>query len=159
MEAIIEHVSDYELQRGKPIPTTTHAIIQSNLVFELRNHYHQQYRILSELTLDTPPNGSTPDVVIYPFFEADFTKEYPARRTDAPLITVEIQSPSQSLDEMVDKANVYFDFGVKSCWIVQPRIKGIFVFSQPNQYLFFHHDDVLQDPNFDIKLSLSNVFV
>lgn len=159
MEAVFEQISEYERERGKPMPTTPHAIIQSNLVFELRTRYRQQYRILSELTLDTPPNGSTPDVVIYPFFAADFTKEYPARRTDAPLITVEIQSPSQSLDEMVDKANMYFAFGVKSCWIVQPRIEGIFVFGQPNQYQFFHHDDTLKDSHFEIELSLSDVFV
>ncbi|MBC8153539.1 MAG: Uma2 family endonuclease [Bacteroidetes bacterium] len=159
MEAVIEQLSEYELERGKPMPTTPHAIIQSNIVFELRSRYPQQYRILSELTLDTPSNGSTPDVVIYPFFKADFTKEYPARRSDAPLVTVEIQSPSQSLDEMVDKANVYFTFGVKSCWIVQPRIEGIFVFDQPNQYHFFHHNDTLKDLNFDIELSLSGVFI
>ena len=157
MEAVLD-VSEYERERGKPMPNTTHAIIQSNLVFELRSRYNEQYRALSELTLDTPPNGSTPDVVIYPFFEADFTKEYPARRSDAPLVTVEIQSPSQSLDEMVDKAEIYFEFGAKSCWIIQPRIEGIFVFDQPNHYQFFHHDDVLVDPNFDIKLSLAAIF-
>lgn len=158
MELSIEQLSEYELERGKPMPTTPHAIIQSNLVFEFRIHYPQQYRALSELTLDTPPNGSTPDVVVYPFFEVDFTKDYPARRTDAPLITVEIQSPSQSLDEMVDKANVYFNFGVKSCWIVQPRIEGVFVYDQPNRYQFFHHDDILQDPNFPIEINLAAIF-
>lgn len=159
MEATLEQISDYEPERNKPMPTTPHAIIQSNLVFELRSRYPGQYRALSELTLDTPPNGSTPDVVVYPFFEADFTQEYPARRTDAPLLTVEIQPPSQSLDEMVDKANVCFAFGVKSCWIVQPRIKGIFVFSEPNQCQFFHHNDTLKDPHFDIELNLSTVFM
>lgn len=158
MEAVVEQRSDYELERGKPMPTTPHAIIQSNIVFELRSRYQRQYRALSELTLDTPPNGSTPDVVVYPFFEADFTKEYPARRTDAPLITVEIQSPSQSLDEMVDKANIYFAFGVKSCWIVQPRVEGIFVFDRPNHYQYFHHGDTLRDPNFAIELPLPAVF-
>jgi len=158
MEALIEQPSEYELERGKPIPTTPHAIIQSNLVFELRSRYGKQYRALSELTLDTPPNGSTPDVVVYPFFEASFSKEYPARRTDAPLITVEIQSPSQSLDEMVDKAIIYFAFGVKSCWIIQPRIEGVFVFNQPSQYEFFHHDDLLIDSATGVELELKKVF-
>ena len=137
---------------------TTHAIIQSNLVFELRRKYSQAFRTLSELTLDTPPNGSTPDVLIYPFFEVDFAAEYPSKRTDAPLVTIEIQSPSQSLDEMVDKAAVYFQFGVKSCWIIQPRVKGIFVFDRLNHYQYFHHDDTLKDPNLDLELSLSTIF-
>ena len=98
------------------MPNLHHGVIQANLIFELRRKYSQAFRTLSELTLDTPPNGSTPDVLIYPFFEVDFAVEYPSKRTDAPLVTIEIQSPSQSLDEMVDKAAVYFQFGVKSCW-------------------------------------------
>ncbi|MGA0560358.1 Uma2 family endonuclease [Larkinella sp. VNQ87] len=158
MEATVDQPSSYELERGKPMPDTIHAAIQANLVVELKSRYRQAYRILSELTLDTPPNGSTPDVVIYPFFEVDFTIEYPAKRSDAPLVTIEIQSPSQSLDEMINKANSYFAFGVKSCWIVQPRIKGIFVFDRPNSYQFFHHDDVLKDPNLNIELSLAGIF-
>ncbi|GAA4406486.1 hypothetical protein GCM10023187_25980 [Nibrella viscosa] len=158
METAVHQLSQYELERGKPMPNTTHSIIQSNLIVALKNLYKQQYRILSELTLDTPPNGSTPDVVIYPYFDADFTIEYPARRSDPPLVTIEIQSPSQSLDEMIDKANIYFEFGVKSCWIVQPRIKAIFVFDQPNHYHFFHYDDILRDPNLNIELPLSTIF-
>ena len=158
MEATVDQLSQYELERGKPMPNTTHSIIQSNLVVELRRRYQRQYRILSELTLDTPPKGSTPDVVIYPYFEVDFTAEYPAKRSDAPFVTIEIQSPSQSLDEMVDKANVYFEFGVKSCWIVQPRIKAVFVFDRANHYQFFHYDDTLHDPNLSIELALSVIF-
>lgn len=158
MEATIDQLSAYELERGKPMPNTTHAIIQSNLIFELRTRYHPQYRVLSELTLDTIPKGSTPDVVVCPYFEIDFTLEYPARSADAPLVTIEIQSPSQSLDEMVDKVIVYFKFGVKSCWIVQPRIKAIFVFDQPNHYQFFHYDDVLKDLISGIEIPLSTVF-
>ena len=62
------------------------------------------------------------------------------------------------MDEMVDKANVYFAFGVKSCWIVQPRIEGVFVYDQPDRYKFFHHDDILQDSNFNIVINLAAVF-
>lgn len=145
------------------MPNTTHSIIQSNLIVELRSRYHRQYRILSELTLDTLPKGSTPDVVIYSYFEINFTVEYPAKRSDAPLVCIEIaepplRSPSQSLDEMVDKANVYFEFGVKSCWIVQPRIKAVFVFDRPNHYQFFHYDDTLHDSNLGIEVPLPVVF-
>lgn len=145
------------------MPNATHAVIQSNLIYELRSRYRLQYRVLSELTLDTPPRGSTPDVVIYPYFDIDFTLEYPARRSEPPFVTIEItgppsRSPSQSLDEMVDKAVIYFEFGVKSCWIIQPRIKAIFVFDRPNHYLFFHYDDILKDPVSTIELPLSTVF-
>ncbi len=150
--------SDYEMERNKPMPSTLHAAVQSNLVFEFKANYRETYRVFSEITLDTAPNASTPDVAVYPFVSLDFTKEYPAKRTDAPLLVIEIQSPSQSFDEMLDKTEVYFAFGVQSCWIVQPRLKGIFVFEKPNQYDFFHHEDVLRIPALGIEMHLTKIF-
>ncbi len=59
---------------------------------------------------------------------------------------------------MVDKVNIYFDFGVTSCWVVQPRIKAIFVFDRPNHYQFFRYDDTLRDPNLNIEIQLPLIF-
>ncbi len=150
--------SNYELERGKPMPNLYHGLIQANLSFELKTAYRQQYLVASEVTLDTQPQGSTPDLVLYPMQTIDMGVEIPARQTVPPLLTVEIQSPSQSLDEMVDKANVYFGFGAVSCWIVQPRIKAVLVFTRPDQYRFFHYDDRLHDSNLNISLDLTAIF-
>jgi hypothetical protein len=94
----------YELERGKPMPTLTHGAIQANLGFELKLNYGAAYRIASEVALATVPEGTTPDVVLYPARVLNFTNE-PARQTDAPLLTVEIQSPSQTVEEMVEKTS------------------------------------------------------
>lgn len=144
MEAVVESLSDYESERGKPIPNLTHGAIQANLIIQLAIHHPNQYRIASEVSLATQPDGSTPDVVLYPLMLLGFGDE-PAKRTDAPLLCIEIQSPSQGLEQMVDKTEVYFQFGVRSCWIVVPAVKGIFVYDQPGQYQFFHHGDMLHD--------------
>ncbi len=80
----IELFSDYELERGKPVPDTIHAAIQSNLGFELKLNYRDTYRTLSELSLATIPDGTTPDLAIYPAFTLDY-KHRKAKRTDAPL--------------------------------------------------------------------------
>ena len=154
----LKQLSDYERERNKPKPNLYHGLIQANLSFELKTAYRQRYLVASEVTLDTQPQGSTPDLVLYPAQTIDMGIEIPARQTAPPLLTVEIQSPSQSLDEMVDKANVYFGFGTASCWIVQPRIKAILVFTRPDQYSFFHHDDRLHDSNLNIDLDLSAIF-
>ena len=91
MEAVIEQPLSYELERGKPMPNLSHGAIQANLVFELKN----AYRIASEVTLATQPDGTTPDVVVYPVMLLGFGDEQD-KRTDAPLVCIEIQSPSQS---------------------------------------------------------------
>ncbi len=149
--------SPYELERGKPMPNLTHGAIQANVIFELKLNYGASYRIASEVALATVPDGTTPDVVVYPARPLNFVNEL-ARQPDAPLLTVEIQSPSQSNDEMVDKTLQYFAFGVQSCWVVFPALKGVAVYSAPGVYDFFYGDDVLKDPNLAIEIDLKKVF-
>ena len=139
------------------MPDTLHAAIQMNLGFEIKTRYRDQFRVLSEVALATLPDGTTPDVVVYPNFKLDYVHRS-SKRTDAPLVSIEIQSPSQSLEFMVDKTAVYFDFGVKSCWVVLPSIKAIMVYTEPGRYLFFHDEDTLTDPNVGIELPLISVF-
>lgn len=157
MKAVIEQLPDYELERGKPIPDTIHGAIQSNLSFELQLHYRQTYRILSELSLATEPDGTTPDLAVYPNFPLDFDNRT-AKRTEAPLLCIEIQSSSQSLEQMVDKTAVYFAFGVRSCWVVAPAVKGIFVYDRPGHYHFFYDTETLRDSTLNIELDLAAVF-
>ena len=157
MEATVDQLSPYELERGKPMPDTIHAAIQANLVFELKFRYRDAYRGLSELSLATIPDGTTPDIAIYPAFSLDY-EHRTAKRSDAPLACIEIQSPSQSNEEMVDKTSIYFDFGVKSCWIVVPAMKGIFVYDRLGHYTYFHGDDTVHDVNLNIEIPLSTVF-
>ena len=158
MEAILEQdVSAYERERNKPMPTLLHGAIQANLIIQTAMAYPNRFRIASEVLLDTKPVGSTPDVVLYPLTELDF-KHDPSRRSDAPLLIVEIQSASQSTKEMVEKLDAYFDFGVFSCWIVVPDIQAILVYDSPIHYEFFHSDAVLMDQKLAIELNLKEVF-
>ena len=157
MEATLETLSAYEIERGKPMPDTIHAAIQTNLGFELRTKYREQFRILSELSLATMPDGTTPDLALYPAFMLDYDHRQ-ARRTDPPLLCIEIQSPSQSPEEMVAKTEVYFRFGVQACWIVQPAMQCVFVYEQPGRFKVFYGDDVLRDEKLGIELPLAAVF-
>ena len=95
--------------------------------------------------------------MLYPFGELDF-KNDPARQTDAPLLVIEIQSPSQSTKDMVVKLEPYFYFGVKSCWIVAPDLRAVLVYDNPFNYAFFHHTEVLNDQKLNIQISLPEVF-
>lgn len=162
MELLVEtvesnEISEYEKERGKPMPTYIHGAIQSNLLFELRLKYQDKLRVLSEVTLATQPLGSTPDLLLYPQQALDF-KNDPARREDAPLLVIEIQSASQSTKEMVEKLEPYFDFGVKSCWIVIPTLQAILVYDSPTHYEFYHEDEILEDKTLNIEIDLKKVF-
>jgi hypothetical protein len=112
--------------------------------------------------LATKPDGSTPDVVLYPSMTLDY-KNDPSRRTDAPLLAVEIHRnagsvTSQSTKDMVTKLEPYFYLGVPSCWIVIPDIQAILVYDSPFHYTFFHENDILKDTVLNIDIHLDKVF-
>lgn len=162
MEALVaspaeSELSAYELERGKPMPTLLHGALQANLIVQIAVNYPTQFRVASEVALATSPQASTPDLVLYPAGALDY-KNDPSKRTDAPLLVIEIQSPSQSSKDMTDKLEPYFYFGVKSCWIVVPDFRGVFVYHNPFQYQFFHDDDPVQDPTLGIELDLKRIF-
>ena len=162
MELLVEigeenKISDYEKERGKPMPTLLHGAIQFNLGFILKTAYPNQYGFASEVTLNTQPLGSTPDLIVYPQQALDF-KNNPSRREDAPLLAIEIQSASQSTNEMVEKLKPYFEFGVKSCWIVIPTLQAILVYDSPTHYEFYQKNEILKDKTLNIKIDLNKVF-
>lgn len=151
-------LSEYEIERNKPMPSLNHSIIQSNLNFLLNLHYREQYRIASELSLDLSDWPSVPDLSILPKMDIDLRHDVIALK-EAPLVAIEIISPSQSLNELVNKAEKYFEHGVQSCWLVIPSLGNIYVFSTPDVYQIFRKNEILTDPSVDITLPLDQVFV
>ena len=150
-------ISEYELERGKPMPSTNHAFIQDNISFQFNLRYRNEYKLMPELSLDTPGKGTVPDIAIYPKFDIDLRHD--VIKTDKPpLVTIEILSPEQKLQDLVDKTYRYFEFGVKSCWIVLPSLKTIMVYSGVDTFEYIKGDVSLRDPNTGFELSLSEIF-
>jgi hypothetical protein len=94
---------------------------------------------------------------VYPARPLNFTNE-PARQTEAPLLAVEFDSAPQTTAETVGKTLRYFAFGVKSCWVIFPALRGVAVYSAPGTFHFFHGDEVLKDTNLDIQIDLKKIF-
>jgi hypothetical protein len=59
---------------------------------------------------------------------------------------------------MVGKLEPYFDFGVKSCWIVTPTLQVILVYDSPTHYEFYQKDEILKDKTLNIEIELNKVF-
>lgn len=149
--------SDYEIERGKPMPSLLHAIVQKRLIIYLGINYDGKYEFFPELTLDTPGQKSTPDIAIGEYGPIDFSQDE-IKRKEPPIATIEILSPTQVLQTLLDKTNEYFSFGVKSCWVAIPPLKSIYVFKAPNDYQVFSHEDILRDPNLNIEVPLGVIF-
>jgi len=149
-------ISQYELERGKPMPSLNHGSVQTNLVIELAP-FRKKYRIATELSLDLDDWESVPDICIYPFIPLD-TKNDVVTMMKPPLCAVEIISPSQSLTTLVAKANAYFKHGVQSCWLVLLGLDNIYVYTDPDNYDIFKANETLHDTKLDISFPLTEVF-
>lgn len=149
--------TEYETERNKPIPNIIHGRIQMNLGFELKLNYQDQFTLASEVTLDTQPKASTPDICIYPK-KTLHLKDIEAKATEMPLTTIEIQSPSQAPEELVEKVwEVYFPAGVKSSWVIIPSSKAVRIIL-PDDQNFLYTSGEAHDPTTGISVQVEKVF-
>jgi Uma2 family endonuclease len=165
MELLVETVtenrelSQYEIERNKPMPSKNHSIVQANLIFELKTLYRNRYSFPSEIDIIMPEKPNTvPDIAIYPKLKVDFFDDQMGM-TEMPLTAIEIISPSQTDTELIKKINRYFNAGVKSCWLVNPAFQAVYVYSEIGKYQFFNSGMTLLDPATGIELPLSEVFM
>ena len=86
-------ISDYELQRGKPMPSKLHSRLQANILVQLVNNYQAKYDIFSELSLSLDGWDSVPDICIYEKTEIDYQNDE-IELTIPPLCAIEIISPT-----------------------------------------------------------------
>ena len=158
MEAVVEQptLTDYEIERGKPMPSFNHAKIQLRIGQQLLNQYEDQYDILSELSLELPNLPSVPNLSIFPIKPSDWFDD-DVRVTQIPLMVVEILSPSQTITELTEKAKAYFSTGVASYWLVVPAFRTVTLL-QPNADELVFHNNLLTDPTNGISIDLKKVF-
>ncbi len=163
MEAsVLEHpetdiaLSDYELERGKPMPSFNHSIIQARLSKELLVSYEDDFSVGSELSLVVTVPPTVPDLCIYPATKMNWLDDE-TKVSRVPLTVVEIISPSQTLTEMTNKAVTYFVAGVQSYWLVQPSLRTVFILMPGQDELAFHNEP-LTDPTTGITVDLKKVF-
>ena len=153
----IPETTQYELERKKPMPSKLHSIVQSNLIVQITIKYADKYRLFSELSLSLNGWDSVPDIAIFTKSVIDFNHDE-TQMTESPLCAIEILSPTQNIQDLVYKAEKYFQVGVKSCWLVIPILKTIYVFKDRNDYQIYKSEDNLIDEKLNISLSLEEVF-
>lgn len=117
----------YEEERGKPMPSYNHSWIQANLIGEFLKH--RAYRCHSELTLEIQGQRLTPDISLYPGTAPIDLRHDIIRQTAPPFLVVEILSPQQASHEVLQKLDLYFAHGVKSCWVVTPPAHALSIYA------------------------------
>jgi len=155
-ETPVSTMTDYELERGKPMPSYNHSRVERRLN-TLLTPFEDKYDFMPELSLKLDSGEGVPDLCIYPKLTFDFENDI-VKMTDPPITTIEILSPKQPLDDVVKKIReIYFPGGVKSAWVVLPSLKTIHLLA-PGQKNEAFTDGLMTDPVTGIQVEIGEVF-
>ena len=156
-----------------------HSFAQTNLANLLYND--NRFVVLIELSLDTSQidlsqfgiktkTEMKPDLCVYKRQIEPKPKPKPTLpkrlNTDIlkvpkmPLLTIEVLSPNQSVNDLLMKFDAYFALDIQSCWLVMPALEEVKVYSQQGSYKTFdtQRDTEVIDEVLDIHLSIQKIF-
>jgi Uma2 family endonuclease len=170
MNEVIEFENGILDEERRDMPSKKHSMTQTSLTVLFGTD--ERFTTFVELSLDaTSINLSQfdmkakdeliPDISVYsealPFDDKLGSDE--VRVTQMPDLAVEVLSPSQTLNELLNKMEAFFALGVKSCWLAMPSLEVVRVFSQPLCYKDFNMNDMeVIDDVMDIRLPIQKVF-
>lgn len=152
--------TQYEQERGKPMPSKNHSLLQMEIGFELKTQYGKQFDIFPELSLDLTSGGqgAVPDLCIYDKTPRNWDDDV-IKTKIPPLLAIEILSPRQVFDDITDKIrSIYFPAGMKSVWVVLPKVQSVMLF-RPNQKTETYNQGILKDTASGFELNIDKIFM
>jgi Uma2 family endonuclease len=136
-------------------PSKNHSFVHTMLIGELLSL--KQYSVFTELSIEIEGKEYVPDISVYSKpNEIDFVHDI-IRVKEMPLLAVEVQSPSQGIQELIDKIEIYLNAGIQSCWLVTPATRSIAVFNEIKKKPVIFNDKVI-DEKLNISLPLDDIF-
>jgi Uma2 family endonuclease len=139
-------------QEVKSMPSLNHSYICLQIIKQLL--LNNTIEPLPELTLDIA-NGLTPDISVFPKnqIQPNFFHDI-IKFNQSPLLAIEVISASQTIQEMLTKALLLVQNGVKTVWTVEPYSQSVFVTSATEETLF--HREVVESEG--IYVDFTKVF-
>ncbi|MCP4656593.1 MAG: hypothetical protein GY856_14365 [bacterium] len=67
---VAQEISEYELERGEPLPSKNHGIVQLNVSLAF-GRYAKKYSFIPELSLELDGESLVPDISVFPKLEVD----------------------------------------------------------------------------------------
>ncbi|MCI5130316.1 MAG: Uma2 family endonuclease [Candidatus Electrothrix sp. EH2] len=144
MSAVVESMS----------PSLYHSAIAINIGGELVKQ--KEFRAHSELTVVIDGTDYQPDISVYKRKKLHYISELDEPKTEElPLLAIKIVSPSQTMNELIKKADFYVGSGIQSVWIVHPQTHSITAKTQSETNIY--HEGILEDIT-GINVDLAVIF-
>ncbi len=154
-----------DIEEADNMGSFNHGYTQARLVVLLDRV--GKYTPVSELSLDVSGTDLSqfglkakeeikPDICLYPKRGRSRPLDI-LKMAEMPLLVVEILSPKQGTYEILEKFKAYFALGITSCWLVDPAINTVTVYTSIDKWRTFSSGEVI-DEQLGIKLSLEEIF-
>jgi Uma2 family endonuclease len=145
-----------EIEEDRPMPSRNHSRVCHKIEMALYA-YRERVRVYPQLNLNLDGWQSIPDVCAYPAGVLPEDRENDELEvTVPPTLVIEVLSPMQNVQPMVEKAREYIQHGVQTCWLVVP-LGTVFVFprSGPSYSLT---TGKLSEPALGIEVDVEELF-
>jgi Uma2 family endonuclease len=163
--AVLEDIEQVETEEFQTMGSFNHGYFQIRLGALLGKT--DEYTVVAELTLDVGKLDLSqfevksreevkPDLCVYPRRQINRSQDI-VRMTEMPLLVVEILSPLQGIQTILNKFRVYFALGVRSCWLVEPAIGVVAVYHDLDNPRTFSSGEIV-DEVVEIRLSVEEIF-
>jgi Uma2 family endonuclease len=161
--------NQYELIGGElilvPAPKTVHQEVSTNLIYAIsdfirKNKLGKLFHAPTDVVLSETEKPQ-PDIFYISANRLDIITEDCIK--GAPDLVIEVLSPSTASRDRVEKSRIYYKFGVKEYWIVDPAAKVIEVFISGeknwNRVEAYDKDEILVSPLLPgLQIELKSIF-
>ncbi len=140
------------------MPSRNHARAAHNAAAAL-DRFKDRYTICVQLSLNLDGWQTIPDLCLYP--KGDLSTDWLTdddEVTTPPALVVEVLSPKQNVQPLVDKIREYLRHGVKSCWLVEPATRVVSLFPAAGGSRTFA-EGMLRDESLGIEIAIADIFV
>jgi Uma2 family endonuclease len=146
-----------EIQDDRPAPSRNHSRAAHNIGVVL-NRFKDRFSIHQQLALNLDGWQTIPDLCLFhkDVLSVDWLSDED-EVTIPPTLVIEILSPKQNLQPLIDKIREYGRRGVKSCWLVEPATTVISIFPAAGGSRAFT-EGILRDEIVGIEISVADVF-
>jgi len=160
-------MTDNELYNTTDMPSINHSYIQSRLILSFGDS--DQFTLFTELSLDASQvdlaqfglkskDELIPDICLYEGIHQFEPRKDSSKRTDMPILVVEILSPNQGISELMNKFEAYFALGIKSCWLVIPPNETITIYFPDKFETFGYKDNEIIDDTLNFRIPIQKIW-
>lgn len=140
------------------MPSRNHSRVSHNLSV-LLDRFKDRFSIHQQLSMNLDGWQTIPDLSLYP--KGSLSSDWLADEDEVtvpPALVIEILSPKQNIQPLVDKIREYGRHGVKSCWLVEPATRVVSVFPALGGSRAFA-EGTLRDEAAGIEIRLVQIFL